>query len=154
MFFIRKWGPARLGWGANTLIGGVYWAIFLRSIILWILQYCQNTRWLLNIIFLFGRCRRNWAAATPIKYEWDSQNLTYFYRIENFLYGQIDVRSLVTPTPGMYLVPWNIACSAQKMVNLLVIISSGDGLFPLKYLIVLHEILSHNAVAWQKTFRW
>ena len=39
-------------------------------------RYCQNKRWLLNIAFIFGRCRRSSAAMAPVKYECDWDNLT------------------------------------------------------------------------------
>ena len=39
-------------------------------------QHNQNTCYLLNTTFIFDRCHRSKAAATPVKYECDSRNLT------------------------------------------------------------------------------
>ena len=47
---------------------------------------------------VFGRCRSSSATVTPVKYEWDSRNLTStFARLNDFLTEKLTNRSLVTP---------------------------------------------------------
>ena len=79
---------------------GGYKANFLRSAIFRFFQHCQTTRKLLNITFIFGRCRRSSAAVTPVKYGCDSKNLTCTFARSKFLLTEkITNGVLVTPTP-------------------------------------------------------
>ena len=51
-------------------------------------------------MFIFDRCRRSSAAATPIKYECDAKNVTgTFARSKIFAYGKINERSFSNPHP-------------------------------------------------------
>ena len=48
----------------------------------------------------FWRCRHSWSAATPIKYESDSKNLTVIFAKSNIFVTEIlRNEALVTPTP-------------------------------------------------------
>ena len=67
-----------------------------------IFQHCQNTGYLLNIIFIFDRCCRTSAAVTPVKYECDANNLTGTFAISKILLTEkLTNGALVTPTPVM-----------------------------------------------------
>ena len=67
-------------------------------------KHCQNTRYLLNITFIFDRCRRSWAAVTPVKYECDSKNLTGNFARSKILHTQKLMKgALVTPDTGSML---------------------------------------------------
>ena len=57
--------------------GWDYWAKFLSSVIFPIFQNHQNTSYMYDIMFIFGRCHRSWAAVTHDKYERDLKYLTY-----------------------------------------------------------------------------
>ena len=60
-------------------------------------------RHLLNIAFIFDRCRRSSAAGTPVKYEYDSRNLACsFARSKILLTEKLTNGALVTPTPVLY----------------------------------------------------
>ena len=54
--------------------GGGYYVNFLHFIILLIFLDDQNTVCLLNIIFIFDRCRHSWAVVTTVKYECEESN--------------------------------------------------------------------------------
>ena len=65
-------------------------------------------RLFLNITFIFDRWRRSSAAATPVKYEWDSTNVTdTFARLQISLTEKLTNGALVTPTPGDSILYWN-----------------------------------------------
>ena len=52
-----------------------------------------STGYLLNIAFLFDRCRCSSADVTPVKYENGSYNqIMYFCKIENFSCGEMNDR--------------------------------------------------------------
>ena len=54
-----------------------------------------------NITFIFDRYRRSWAAAIPVKYGRDSNNLSgTFARSKILLTEKLTNGALVTPTPG------------------------------------------------------
>ena len=73
----------------------------LRPIIFRFSQYRQNTFLLLNITFIFDRCRRSSAAVTLVKYECDAKNLTgTLAGSKSVLMEKITNGALVTPTPG------------------------------------------------------
>ena len=56
---------------------------------------------MLDIAFIFGRCRRSSAAVTPVKYKCDLRNLTCtFARSKILLTEKLTNGALVTPTPG------------------------------------------------------
>ena len=60
----------------------------------------SNTRYLLNIAFIFDRCRRSWAAVAPVKYKCDSNNLRgTFARTKILPTEKLRNGALVTPTP-------------------------------------------------------
>ena len=81
--------------------GGGYKANFLRSVIFRILQYYHNTCYLLNITFIFDRCRRSSAVVAPVNYKCDSNNLRgSFGRSKILLTEKLTNGALVTPTPG------------------------------------------------------
>ena len=73
-------------------------------------QHYQNTGYLLNISFISGRCRRSSAAVTPVKNEWDSNNLKgTFARSKILLAEKLTNGALVTPTPGIessHMITW------------------------------------------------
>ena len=80
--------------------GGGYLANFLRSVIFLIFQYYQNTRYLLQIKFIYDRCRRSSAAGAPVKYTCDSKNLKGTFAISKILLVEkLTNEALVTPTP-------------------------------------------------------
>ena len=59
---------------------------------------------MLDIAFIFDRCRRSSAAMTPVKYECDLKNITCtFARLKILLTEKLTKGALVTPTPGMSL---------------------------------------------------
>ena len=61
----------------------------------------QNIVYLYDIKFIFGRCQRIWAAATPGKYEHDRKYLTHTFAKSKFpVTEKITSGALVTPTPG------------------------------------------------------
>ena len=58
----------------------------------------------MNITFIFDRCRRSSAAATPVKYECDSKNLTCTFAISKILLTEkLTNGALVTPISGIEL---------------------------------------------------
>ena len=59
--------------------GGGYYANFLRSVIFPIFPNDENSGYLNDIKFIFGRCHCSWAAETPGKYEYDWKYLTYTF---------------------------------------------------------------------------
>ena len=98
--------------------GGGYWTNFLRSVNLLIFQHCQNTGYLLNIIFIFDRCRRSSAAVTPVKYECDANNLTgTFARSKILLTEKLTNRALVTPTPWAVNIAWKAPESLPSLTH-------------------------------------
>ena len=83
--------------------GGGYKANFLHYVIFRIFQYHHNTCYLLNITFIFDRCRRSLAAVAPVKYKCDSNNLRgSFGRSKILLTEKLTDGDLVTPTPGRW----------------------------------------------------
>ena len=69
-------------------------------------QNRQNTCQLLNITFIFGRCRRSSAAVTSVKYECGWNNLTCtFARSKILLKEKLTNGALVTPTPNFHIFP-------------------------------------------------
>ena len=95
--------------------GGGYEDNFLRSVIFHIFQHHQNRSWLLNITFIFGRCRHSSAAVTPVKYECDSNNLVgTFARSKILLTEKLTNRALATPTPGPLVADPNYICPHVK----------------------------------------
>ena len=108
--FIISMGNNQVSDKSNTLNnhcrlmswGGGYLANFLRSVFFRIFQYHQNTRYLLNIAFIFDRCRRSSAAVAPVKYKFDSNNVRgTFARTKILLTEKLTNGALVTPTPGI-----------------------------------------------------
>ena len=90
----------------NRTMGGGYKADFLCSVIFLIFQHRQNTCYLLNTTFIFDRCCRSSAAVTPVKYEWDSKNITdTFARSKILLTKKLTNGVLVAITPWL-LMPW------------------------------------------------
>ena len=84
--------------------GGGYKANFLRSVIFRIFHYYHNTRFLLNITFIFERCRRSSDAEVPVKYKCDSNNLRgSIGRSKILLTEKFTNGGLVTPTPGLLM---------------------------------------------------
>ena len=62
-----------------------------------------KTHYVLNIKFIFGRCRRSQAAVTPGKYECDSKNLRdTFVRSKILLTEKLTNGALVIPTLNGY----------------------------------------------------
>ena len=60
----------------------------------------QNSGYLYDIEFIFGRCRRSWAAETPGKYEHDWKYLTYTFAKSKFpATEKLKNGALVTPHP-------------------------------------------------------
>ena len=54
-------------------------------------------------MFIFGRCHCSLAAVTPAKYQYDSNNLTYYSMLEK----SVSV-AVVTPTPGLFAGPHGV----------------------------------------------
>ena len=80
---------------------GVGVTMRISSVPLFFFQCCQNTRYLLNITFIFDRCRRSSAAVAPVKYKCDSNNLRRtFARSKILLTEKLTKGALVTPTLG------------------------------------------------------
>ena len=64
-------------------------------------QHHQNTCYLLNTTFIFDRCRRSKAVATPVKYECDSMNLSgNFAKMKYFHNGEIYEWGVSNPIRG------------------------------------------------------
>ena len=80
---------------------GVTKAISSVPLISPIFHHCQNTGYLLNIMFIFDRCCRSSAAVTPVKYQCDTNNLagTSARSKINFAYREINERSFSNPHP-------------------------------------------------------
>ena len=79
--------------------GGGYYSNLLPSVNFPIYHHCQNTGYLLNIMFIFDRCCRSSAALTPVKYECDTNNLTgTSARSKILLTEKLTNGALVTPT--------------------------------------------------------
>ena len=79
------------------------WGLLSQFPPFWNCHHCQNTLYMLNIAYIFDRCRRSWAAGTPVKYECDSRNLTCtFARSTILLTQKLTNGVLVTPTPVFY----------------------------------------------------
>ena len=58
-------------------------------------RHCQNTHYVLNITFIFGRC----GVVTPAKYKCDSKNLTDTFARSNILLTEkLTNGALVTST--------------------------------------------------------
>ena len=79
----------------------------------------QNTGNLLNITFIFDRCRHSWAVATPIRYESDlfKEIFWYFHKIKYFLNKEINKRRFSSPHPRSIihlLTPSNFVESVKK----------------------------------------
>ena len=55
--------------------GGSNYANLFLSIIFPVFHNHKDTSYMLNITFIFDRCRHSLAVATPVKYECDSNNL-------------------------------------------------------------------------------
>ena len=65
-------------------------------------QFYGNTRWRLNLTFIFGRCRRNSPVVTRVKQECDSKNLTgTFTRSQIFLMEKLTNCALVVFTQAL-----------------------------------------------------
>ena len=61
----------------------------------------ENTTYLLEIIFIFDRCYCSPAAVTPVKYEYDSNDLTYILaKIKTIPNWWINEWSVSNPHPG------------------------------------------------------
>ena len=64
--------------------------------------YFSNTLKLLNIMFIFNRCRR-----TCQVWMWFKEYDRYLCKIENFVYGEIHERIFSTPNPSCW---WRSSC--------------------------------------------
>ena len=77
----------------------------------------QNTWYLWNITFIFGKCRYNWAAATPANYECKIKHSNgYNDRTNIFLNVEMNWRSFSTPAIGNPCV-WNENIDSLLMVH-------------------------------------
>ena len=70
----------------------------IRSVILQFFQHCQNTRHLLNITFIYDRCRYRWAAVAPVKYKYDVNYLWGTFCDKKIAYGEINERIFLATT--------------------------------------------------------
>ena len=59
----------------NTLRGGGHYSKSIPFIMFPVFQNYGNTCYLLNITFIFDRCRHSLAVVTPVNYECDLKNL-------------------------------------------------------------------------------
>ena len=81
--------------------GGGHKANFLCSDIFPNFQIYQNTGYLLNIMFIFGRCHCSLAAQTSVKYGCGLKNLTCTFAGSKIsLMEKLTNRTLIKPTPG------------------------------------------------------
>ena len=90
------WGNAEI-----TTKGGGYYTNFPRSVILPVFQNYQNMGHLLNIMFIFVRYLRSWAAMTPVKYERDQKHPTGAHKLRNIDNEIINEQSFSDPHPGL-----------------------------------------------------
>ena len=87
---LHRNGP---GWGLPSLV--------FQSVISPVLQI-QTNFYMFNITFIFFRCRRSWAAAAPVNYEYDSNNQTgIFARTKISMTEKLAHASLVAPDSRM-----------------------------------------------------
>ena len=71
----------------------------------------ENSGYLNDIKFIFGRCHRSWASGTPEKYEYDWKYLTYTFTESWFpVTEKLTSGALVTPTPAAPLDVMDITC--------------------------------------------
>ena len=61
-------------------------------------QHCQNTRQLLNMMFIFGRCQPQPGYIWQL-WMWFEECNVYLCHIEKFAYGEINERSFTNPHP-------------------------------------------------------
>ena len=62
----------------------------------------ENSDYLNDIKFIFGRCHRSWAAETPGNYEHDWKYLTYTFTKSKFpVTEKLRNGALVTPAPDL-----------------------------------------------------
>ena len=76
----------------------------------------QNSGYLYDIKFIFGRCHRSWAAETPGKYEHDWNYMTYtFAKSKIPVTEKLANGALVTPIPGFNIYPRPVInCALQQ----------------------------------------
>ena len=72
---LLKWWFYILSPVSHKALGWWLLSQFPQFVIFRFFQYHQNTRYLLNIAFIFDRCRRSSAAVAPVKYKFDSNNV-------------------------------------------------------------------------------
>ena len=86
----------------SALVGvGVTKPIFSVPLFSHFIPNDQNSSYLHDIKFIFGRCHRSWAAETPGKYEHDQNYLTYTFAKSKFpVTEKLANGALVTPIPG------------------------------------------------------
>ena len=76
----------------------------------------QNSGYLYDIKFMFGRCHRSWAAETPGKYEYDWNYLTYTFAKSKFpVTEKLANGALVTPIPVMW--DFGVSCDVRKLMS-------------------------------------
>ena len=74
----------------------------------------QNSGYLYDIKFIFGRCHRSWAAETPGKYEHDWNYLTYAFAKSKFpVTEKLANGALVTPIPVPLLLLHTVCISLR-----------------------------------------
>ena len=69
----------------------------------------SNTPYLLKITFIFDRCYRRWVSLAPVKYEYDSNDMTdTIARPKIPLTEKLTNEVLATPIPGCRVVSANV----------------------------------------------
>ena len=101
---------SRQGWGLLSQFSPFrYFPIFPND---------QNSGYLYDIKFIFGRCHRSWAAETPGKYEHDWTYLTYTFAKSKFpVTEKLANGTLVTPFPGPN--GWHLANNSLECIFLI-----------------------------------
>ena len=86
----------------------------------------HNTGYLLTIAFIFDRCHRSLAAATPDKFERDSNIMTYTFTKYFFVTEQRMKGAFMNPTPGVAFLSW----WRQQMETFSALLALGVGNSP------------------------
>ena len=99
--FMKNWNIMHpIPYETKIMASSMDWDSVLRSIIFRISKHRQNTRSLLNITFIFDRCRRSSPAVSPVKYvKCDSNNIRGTFARSVYFTDKLTNGDLVTLTP-------------------------------------------------------
>ena len=91
----------------NTILGPIItpgMGLLSHFVIFLLFQNPQNTCYLLNIMFIFDRCRHSWATITPVKYTmWIKESNWYSYKTEHIPNWEINKWSFSNSHPPVLL---------------------------------------------------